>query len=74
MAIKSRKPVTIEITGFFVARRKGFDLRCGAGQVAALTCSQHVIHYRSRSNPDYKNNPDTIRYLDYWHAVRDSNP
>ena len=25
MAIKSRKPVTIEITGFFVARRKGFE-------------------------------------------------
>ena len=37
-----------------LARRKGFDLRRGAGQVAALTCPRHVIHYRSRSNPDKK--------------------
>ena len=30
---------------------KGFDLRCGAGRVAALACHWHAIHYRSRSNP-----------------------
>ena len=39
---------------------KGIDLRCGAGQVAALTCPRHVIHYRSRSIPmdfDYKSSP-----------------
>ena len=35
-----------------VAESEGFDLRCGAGRVAALTCHWHVIHYRSRSNPD----------------------
>ena len=29
----------------------GLDLRCGAGQVAALTCPRHVIHSRSRSSP-----------------------
>ena len=34
-----------------VAQRVGFDLPCGAGRVAALTCPRHVIHYRSRSNP-----------------------
>ena len=34
-----------------MAESKGFDLLCGAGQVAALTCPRHVIHSRSRSNP-----------------------
>ena len=32
-------------------QKEGFDLPCGAGRVAALTCPRHVIHYRSRSNP-----------------------
>ena len=30
----------------FLAQKEGFDLRCGAGRVAALTCRRHVIHYR----------------------------
>ena len=29
----------------------GFDLLCGAGRLAALTCPRHVIHHRSGSNP-----------------------
>ena len=40
-----------------MVRVKGFDLSCGTGRVAALTCPRHVIHYRSRSNPsDHKQN------------------
>ena len=34
-----------------MAAGEGFDLRCGGGQVAALECPRHSIHYRSRSNP-----------------------
>ena len=37
--------------GYSLAEMEGFDLPCGAGRVAALTCPRHVIHYRSRSNP-----------------------
>ena len=30
---------------------EGFDLRCGAGQVAALERPRRSIHFRSGSNP-----------------------
>ena len=57
-------------------RRKGFDLRCGGGRVAALTCPRHVIHSRSRANPSVKNQKAGYPngYPAFWHAVRDSNP
>ena len=59
---------------------KGFDLPCGAGRVAALTCRRHVIHSRSRSNPfvysGYETGteaPDGTSVPVWWRR-RDSNP
>ena len=54
-----------------MAESKGFDLRCGAGRVAALTCHRHLIHFRSRSNPIYAKKEHRGRQVSVFFALCD---
>lgn len=47
---KEKEPSSRMILSVLV-EAEGLDLRCGGGQVAALTPHRGVIHFRSRSSP-----------------------
>ena len=58
-----------------MAEKEGFDLRCGAGRLAALECHRHSIHFRSGSNPAKQKQKHTHRVcLRFWRRKRDLNP